>query len=525
MASLVKRFLQRWGVSGVAAQRRRPRRPARRPTVERLEDRAVPSAAHEVWMLDQSNTRDESVPADGTLDSGGTLYIYQGDDLAGANAAAARPEVIDLGGEARDRSVQLTGTAPVRPHFITFNPTHTHAIISFVATGHVLFMDAATRSIVDIIDVGAQAHAAVTSPDGSYVLVANQNGKLLQRIDTDVDNDGHSYENAADIALDPSATLDLAPLQVPGVRPDNAPIYTVFDPSGRLAFVTLRGGGLFVVGPTTSPISIVASYSRALIDPSGLLGLTAKGKVYLNSGVGAFLVGSTPVRDPQSGVDLYSLPLSAFTPGSVNPPNTPTPTTIIDLDGVGDAHGMVLTRHDRYLWMVDRQRNLMFVIDTTTDQVVNQFDLTGPASADPAPDILGISPSGNRIYASLRGPNPLTGNIPSENNAAGSTPGVGIFRVEMDGKHGVLQAVAPISHVVGGVERADPHGLAVRVLPRAAGRGGLVSPAATAPVGGARQATASVPPSTRPAQAFPARNEWLAQLVAELAALEGKRRR
>ena len=34
-------------------------------------------AGYEVWVIDQSNTRRRW---NGTLDSGGTLYIYQGDD-------------------------------------------------------------------------------------------------------------------------------------------------------------------------------------------------------------------------------------------------------------------------------------------------------------------------------------------------------------------------------------------------------------------------------------------------------------
>jgi len=41
---------------------------------------ATDEANHEVWMIDQSNTYDSD--ANGTLDSGGTLYIYDGKDLA-----------------------------------------------------------------------------------------------------------------------------------------------------------------------------------------------------------------------------------------------------------------------------------------------------------------------------------------------------------------------------------------------------------------------------------------------------------
>ena len=36
---------------------------------------------YEVWVIDQSNSRDED--GNGTLDSGGTLYTYKGDDLIG----------------------------------------------------------------------------------------------------------------------------------------------------------------------------------------------------------------------------------------------------------------------------------------------------------------------------------------------------------------------------------------------------------------------------------------------------------
>src|SRR5688572_32236853 len=118
---------------------------------------------YEVWVIDQSNTKDED--GNGTLDSGGTLYIYQGDELNGDDAASAVPTVLDLGGAARNLCLAQTGTAPVRPHMFFFNGGRSHAVIAFVATGHVLFMDTATRTPVQCLDVGVQAHAAVPSND------------------------------------------------------------------------------------------------------------------------------------------------------------------------------------------------------------------------------------------------------------------------------------------------------------------------------------------------------------------------
>jgi len=92
--------------------------------------------------------------------------------------------------------------------------------------------------------------------------------------------------------------------------------------------------------------------------------------------------------------------------------------------------------------------------------------LAGPISTDPAPDLFAMSPSGNTFYVTLRGPNPLSGNNTNVNNAKGLTPGLGVIRVEQDGMTGTLRARFAISNLDGtGVERADPHGVAVRTPP------------------------------------------------------------
>lgn len=403
-------------------------------------------ASFEVWAIDQSDT---------TPDGGGTLYVYPGDSLSGRGAATAEPEVIDLGGASRDLCLARTGTAPRRPHMLMFNGANTHAVLAFVATGHVLFMEAASRIPVECIDVGAQAHAAFPSPDETYVVVANQNGKLLQRISTDY--------GAESFVLDAGATLDLATCVTPNgflcqdavLRPDNAPICPVIDAASLFTFVTLRGGGMFVVDSTATPMSIVAEYDQAAVHPNGCGGLEVGGKMYVNSG------GGTPANPLES--DLYSFQLSGFSTNP-NPPNTPAPALVFSHDDRGfvDSHGAALTKHGRFLWVADRAANGIVVVDTATDSVVNEFGLVGAVSPDPAPDLLDIAPTGNRVFLALRGPNPLTGNAAGVNNAVGSTPGVGVIRVERNGGTGELQAVARISHMVDGVERADPHALRIR---------------------------------------------------------------
>ena len=400
---------------------------------------------HEVWIIDQSNTKDDD--GNGSLDSGGTLYVYQGGDLAGSEAASAVPEVLDLGGDARNLCLAQTGTAPVRPHMFFFNGAGTHAVIAFVASGHVLFMDTETKAPVKCIDVGVQAHAAAPSNDQTFVVVANQNGRLLQRINTDYATNNFTLDNAATINLATCTTPSGAPCQDPVLRPSNRPICPVIDESDNFTFVTLAGGGLFVVNSKTTPMSIIGEYDQNTVHPEGCGGVQANGRMYINSG--------GPLES-----DLYAFPLSGYT--GANPPNHPAPSLIFTRDGApSDSHGTTKTKHERYIWVAERFSNNVFIVDNETNSIVNWFSLVGSASTDPTPDLMDISPSGNRIYMALRGPNPLSGNNPAFNNAVGNSPGLGILRVEEGGRAGAFVARVPITRVIGGVERADPHGLRV----------------------------------------------------------------
>ena len=403
---------------------------------------------YEVWAVDQSNTT-------GTT-GGGALYVYDGETLEGQDAASATPERIDLGGAVRDLCVAQTGAAPVRPHMILFNASQTHGVLSFVVSGHVVFIDAEARSPVACLraSVGAggarQAHAAVPSADEKYVVVANQNGKLLERVRTDYTTNSFVWDGALDLAA--GTTPSGAARQDPVLRPDNAPICPLVASDSRLTFVTLRGGGLFVVDTAASAMQIVAEYDRNTIHGNGCGGAETGGKMYVNSG------GGTAAN--LNEFDVYSFTLSGFsTPSTVA--NSPAPALVVSQDEREhtDSHGTGLLKQGRYLWVTDRAGNRIVVIATATDTVVGEFSVVGPLSSDPSPDLLAPSPSGHRMYVALRGALPLSGD---PHASTGSTPGVGVIRVEESGRRGTLQAIARISNMDGAVERADPHGIAVR---------------------------------------------------------------
>lgn len=413
----------------------------------------------EVWIADQSDTRPGF---------GGQLLIYDGQDLMGAAPADAQPAArIDLGAETADLCRAATGRNPVRPHMILFNTGHTHAIVSFVASGHVVIVDAQRRTPLRCFQTTVsastgtrQAHAAFPAPDGSYILVANQNGKQLERIDTDF--------AAGTFAHNPAATLDLAacttpagqPCEQPGIRPVNWPICPIIDSSSRYGFVTLRGGGMFVVDARATPMRIVADYDRATVNGNGCGGVEAGEYMYINSGGSPVNVSSGDPHHPSLfGFDVYRFPRAGY--DRVNPPNTPAPALVFSKRGAADSHGMVLAGGGRYLWVMDRHGDVAEIIDVAAERRVHTVSLNGHLTDNAAPDLADASPSGHRLFVALRGPVPLSGD---PHNATGSTPGLGVIQVTRGGGSGSLMSIIRITNPhQQGTQRPDPHGLRVRL--------------------------------------------------------------
>ena len=391
---------------------------------------ALPSTAnaYEVWITDQSDTAKES---------GGFLYIYDGAQLA-ANPSTAKPTVtIDVGGEINKFCEDATKKAVRRPHMLFFTKDQSHVVLSFLS-GQVLFMDAATRKPEACLSMGKNVHAAWPTPDQKMVIAANIAEKKFIRIWTDYKAHKFSFDAEKDV-------MDLGALES-GERPDTAPICPITEASSKYAFITLRGGGLFVVDVTATPMKVVTTLSNVQIHPAGCGGFQVGDTMYINSG------GGWPVA-PLS-YDVYALDMS-------NLPKSVSAKLITSRDEkFADSHGVAGV--GRYLWSADRAGNNIEIIDTVPNLSVGSINLAGPISDDPAPDLLDVAPDGAHVFVGLRGPNPLTGNDKNVNNAKGSTPGVGVVKVTDGGKGGEFVGVARITNMKEGKETADTHGLAVR---------------------------------------------------------------
>jgi hypothetical protein len=430
-------------------------------------------AGYEVWMTDQNNTAGFAANPRGT--HGGRIIIHDGDALDAAGGPVDAPEILDLATVFALGSANPTGANVVRPHMIFPSPNQRYMLLSFVGSGHVAIFDGATRQprYLFRMSPGAggarQAHAAFWSHDGTAIVVANQNGKLLERIDVTYDGDGAItsavHQTAATLDLvgcttpsgkpcqssTPVSDLDPAYLG-PDNRPDNAPICPVLTDSDR-AYVTLRGGGLFIVDIRATPMSLVAAYGNDRIGRDGCGGVQRGNKVYLNGGTG------TLATNPHE-FTLYELTDSTFNhPVADNFPSDPR-VFFRATAGERDAHGMALTADRDHLWQFDRLANVAEVFSLPSRRHVATVSLVSAASADPTPDIIALSPNGDRFYAALRGPRPQTG----AHASSGSTPGLGIIELASDGTDGALTHVlrSSFTNPGDGTEESDPHGISIR---------------------------------------------------------------
>ena len=253
-----------------------------------------------------------------------------------------------------------------------------------------------------------QAHAGFWTPDGTALIVANQNGKLLERINYDFGTDTFAHDPAATLNLVTCVTpsgrpcqsntpvSDLDPLYLgPDNRPDNAPICPVMS-SNNSAFVTLRGGGLFVVDAKATPMAIIAAYGNQFVGRDGCGGAQDKKNVYLNGGTGTILTNPTEFSLYRFRDQFPAAPNSLADNDASHSPDV----FYRDSSPNRDAHGMVKTEGNvKYLWQFDRLANVAEVFRLPSKKHVNTVDLTASGvSSDPTPDLGALAPHGTRIY-------------------------------------------------------------------------------------------------------------------------------
>ena len=416
-----------------------------------------PRVRLQVWALDQSDTD----PA-----GGGLLYRWSQAALL-RRAQAARPAVLNLADAAR------AAGCPVgrRPH-MTFGDRprpSSHVVVANVGSGSTFFMDAQRATVVGCVSTLAgfggaggsvSAHAAVPSPNGSMVIVADigapdQSG-FLHKIRTDYARNSYTLVE----------TLPLAP-QAAALGTLARPICHDFTRDGRFAYVTIAGGGVLVVDVGTADSSVDMSVRK--VYPASMVPAVGCGAFTLPDGrmlVGTERLSEDPAAPPSAGVDRLYL----FDARRVGSGAFPDPV-VIPLPGV-DSHGVATCADQQgrlYAWVVMRLSDHVNVVDLRAGRVVATHSLARPFSPNPTPDLIQIR--GRRAFITLRGPRPLTA-IPNL-QFADRTPGVAVLRVARDCRtfrwaRGQLASMSDANRTTtltagpntgAVVTAADPHGI------------------------------------------------------------------
>ena len=390
-----------------------------------------PQPEYELWVPDQAET---------SPTGGGTLYVYRSADLQKGSPTAAT--TMNLA----EAALGVGDGMGKHPHNIGFDQQRTHAVISYVGSGHVQVVRIRDQKIVASIKMsGGAAGAAAThntavTPARDAIIVANQGAKKLQRISADFANDAYKVDTAAE--------LDLASLEDAG-HPSNNPVMALFSPDGAYAYVPMRGGGAYVVDYKATPMKTIATLTKTDIGPQSCCALFAQDGSIWTTAQGGTTSATT-------SFNLYQL---------TGLPSAPVAKRVVGRTGNVESHSLLAV--GQYLWVTDRFANTIDVLDVRSGEAVAKVDLaSGPlAGRDPAPDILDLAPDGKTAFLTLRGKAPVTSNIKGLDNAVGDVGGFAILKVIDGGRSAEISSFVALP-LGAGASTVDPHGLRVRVLPR-----------------------------------------------------------
>lgn len=353
---------------------------------------------YEVWGADQSNSV-AGAPGRGT--QGSLIWVWKSEDIDrqvstgtpaeplgcdGSNTPGAGPcDLLDVfPGTLEEHDVDGATAALLgeydygRLHGALTDPQNRYVNINLFGPGNgfVGIMDGATKEAVALFRVtgtssGQRVHMSFWNSDGSAILIANLNGKVLERIDIERDDDGRitdavfntnagvgvgssmSVSEPARVYLGANAhgnpmigsisgnyeNTDLGDLTPAGKcrengcasgpdgdmggRANNVIICPIISNTDN-AYITFGGGGLLIADTRATPMTIVGEYGQEVINGAGCGGVQVGDAMWLNAGVSA---SEAPgAGNVQSTFTIYTLDDSAF--ASVQGENMPMPATI-----------------------------------------------------------------------------------------------------------------------------------------------------------------------------------------------------
>lgn len=370
--------------------------------------------------------------------------------------------------------------------------------------GYIGVIDAKTKEAIALFRVTEfnqhtnklSVHMSFWSEDGSAIIVDNLHGKAIERIDVTRNDRGKitrlEFNKSATVGLgkgivvtepatfftgtnafgrnlvggiigeySPEGLSDLTPngfckengcLAGPdgnaGGRESNVPICPIPTKNNN-AYVTLGGGGLFILDINSEPMTIKGEYGRAVINGAGCGGVQARNKVFLNGGSSGGPGGAThstftvyafndntfrgqKLENTPMPIRVYQDATNTRTLGNPVGPESNDSGQIPGISTRRDSHGAAVTPDGKYVHIVDRIQNVVEVFNSKTLEHESTYDLvsrdgksgiTGPTGPcfrksvlddgdlplnDAAPDLMEFTPDGMYLAIAFRGPVPVS---------------------------------------------------------------------------------------------------------------------
>lgn len=385
------------------------------------EDIPEPEPTYEIWGLDQGTD---------------TGYIYTIDDHEEPSFELV--DTIDF------RTLAgVPNEEPIVPHMIDFSSDYEYAAVACTNGARTLVFRTEDRELVGNIETGPSSHFAGFGPNDDYIQVDVIGDGAIVRIDADLD--AEEFEIVDSIVISETPAFQEREEEFGNANP----ICHQYTDQGY-SYHTLGPGvddsGLVILDIESFEIAYL--YSPAEVRSNcGTISHPTDDKFYLTAGA--------PSNRPDGGVgEWFVFDTETNRPIDLNGNVIPEEETFENVDIARDAngydtHGFWIVPDNSELWILNRETHNGLVVDPSSDEVIDEIQSYGPA-----PDILAASPEGDYIFASLRGPNPVSGD---PHAAEGETPGFSVIDIE---SREVVTVVEPDPED----EDSDFHGIGVRSL-------------------------------------------------------------
>ncbi len=472
---------------------------------------------YEIWGSDQSNSVAD-VESRGV--KGSWIWVWDSQDVEQQLATGEAAEPLGCDGQnrpgegpcniydvfpadlmeydAEGATGNQLGTDFGRLHGMLPDPQNRYMNVNLFSPGggYVGIMDGETKEAVALFRVtgtsaGRSVHMSFWNSDGSALLVANLNGKVLERIDITRNAEGDiidaTFNQSAALGVGKAMTIDEeakvylgenshgnpmvgsvaggydldvafgdltpqgfckengcadGPESDLGGRANNVIICPIVSNTDN-AYVTFGGGGLLVVDTTATPMAIVGEYDSQVVNGAGCGGVQAGDEMWLNAGVSASDAGAD-----QSTFTLFSLDDSRFG-GTSNVPNTPAPRMIFkdvtNTATIGNQEGEATnttgqlpgstTRRDSHGMAITPSEDYIHTVDRIQNnvEVFNTSTMTHTTY-----DLISADGQGNGVGACA------AASVVDDEALPGNDPAPDLLEATPDGKYLVVALRGPV---------------------------------------------------------------------------------